>query len=123
MPRTYLTGAARDRVAAEVAARYAAGETIGLIAKRTGRSYGTTHSLLLHAGMKPRPRGHQRLDVQARVELAAHLARRYEAGATVQGLAAEMGRSYTLARALLLEVGVTMRPKGTLKGTKRGSAR
>ncbi|MFI9200205.1 helix-turn-helix domain-containing protein [Streptomyces sp. NPDC053048] len=58
-----------------------------------------------------------------RSEAAARLARRYEAGATAQGLAAEMGRSYTLARALLLEAGVTMRPKGVPKGAKRGGTR
>ncbi|MFI0915231.1 helix-turn-helix domain-containing protein [Streptomyces abikoensis] len=74
--------------------------------------------------MTARQRPYRRhLKGPARTEAAARLARRYEAGATVQVLAAEIGRSYTLARALLLEAGVRMRPRGVPKGAARGSSR
>ncbi|GGP55632.1 helix-turn-helix domain-containing protein [Streptomyces abikoensis] len=56
---------------------------------------------------------------RARRELAAQLVREYQAGATVRALAGEMGRSYTLARALLLEAGVRMRPRGAPKREAR----
>ncbi|MCF3101473.1 transcriptional regulator [Streptomyces roseoverticillatus] len=57
----------------------------------------------------------------ARRVAAACLATRYEAGATIQDLAVETRRSYSLTRALLLEAGVAMRPKGLPKGASRSA--
>lgn len=43
------------------------------------------------------------------------LAARYRAGDTLQGIAAATGRSYGAVRDLLLEAGVTLRPRGPVR--------
>lgn len=47
-----------------------------------------------------------------RDRLAAELRRRYERGATLRALAAEVGRSYGLVRKLVLAQGATLRGRG-----------
>ncbi|MEV4438221.1 helix-turn-helix domain-containing protein [Streptomyces sp. NPDC049577] len=54
---------------------------------------------------------------EERARLAAELAARYTAGATMQQLAIETGRSYTLVRHLLHEAKTPIRPPGLPKGT------
>ncbi|MFC8010824.1 helix-turn-helix domain-containing protein [Streptomyces cinereoruber] len=51
------SGPERDRVAAELKARYEAGATIRALAKETDRSYAGVHRLLADAGTHFRPRG------------------------------------------------------------------
>lgn len=53
-----------------------------------------------------------RLTGTARYDLAADLAARYRAGDTIRGLAAHIDRPYGITRSLLLEAGVTLRPRG-----------
>ncbi|MEU3507624.1 helix-turn-helix domain-containing protein [Streptomyces longwoodensis] len=57
------------------------------------------------------PRGAQLrgLDRAKAAERAAEL---YVQGCTIRSVAAQLGRSYGCARALLLEAGVQLRPKG-----------
>jgi Helix-turn-helix domain len=45
-------------------------------------------------------------------ETVAEMARRYRAGATLQKIASETGRSYNQVRAALLDAGVSLRPPG-----------
>jgi len=45
-------------------------------------------------------------------EPVAEMARRYQAGATLQEIAGETGRSYNQVRAILIEAGVPLRPPG-----------
>lgn len=47
-----------------------------------------------------------------REQLKATLRKKYEAGATVRQLHEETGRSFGAIQRLLLEAGVTMRPRG-----------
>ncbi len=56
--------------------------------------------------------GQPRLRGQARADLAAQLAVRYDGGESILALAASTGRSYWLMRALLLEAGVSLRQWG-----------
>lgn len=57
-PAPRLTpGPERDRIAAELKARYEAGATIRALAKETDRSYAGVHRLLADAGTHFRPRG------------------------------------------------------------------
>jgi hypothetical protein len=61
----------------------------------------------------------------ARAQAAATYRTRYEAGDTIRGIAFATGRSYGHVRALLLEAGTTLRPKGFLRrgGSVRGATR
>lgn len=52
-----ITGASREDLAAGVAERYQAGESIRAIAEDLGRSYGFVHGLLKEKGVKLRGRG------------------------------------------------------------------
>lgn len=52
-----ITGAERERVAAELAARYGRGESIRFMADDLGRSYGWVQGLLKEAGVTLRGRG------------------------------------------------------------------
>jgi hypothetical protein len=56
---TYLKGQARTQRAAELRARYEAGDTVRNLAAAYGRSYGYIHGLLLAAGTTMRPHGFQ----------------------------------------------------------------
>lgn len=52
-----ITGSERDAMAADVARRYTAGESIRELAADTGRSYGFVHRLLVDSGVAMRGRG------------------------------------------------------------------
>ncbi|MEN8654578.1 helix-turn-helix domain-containing protein [Streptomyces sp. 21So2-11] len=52
-----ITGAARDKLAAQLKAGYEAGATIRALAEANGRSYGFVHALLLQARVTLRGRG------------------------------------------------------------------
>ncbi|MFC9500853.1 helix-turn-helix domain-containing protein [Streptomyces sp. NPDC056982] len=52
-----ITGAARDKLAAELKAAYEGGASIRSIADSTGRSYGFVHRILTEAGVTLRGRG------------------------------------------------------------------
>jgi hypothetical protein len=54
----------------------------------------------------------RRLRGAERTQVAAGLAARYEAGASIRQLAAETSRSYWQVRTLLVEAGETLRPRG-----------
>lgn len=58
MPKgTPVTGSERRRLAAELAPRYAAGETIRDLACEIGRSYGFVYTVLKEAGVRLRSPG------------------------------------------------------------------
>jgi hypothetical protein len=54
---TRVTGADRSKLATDLKARYAAGESIRSLATATGRSYGFIHRLLTETGVALRGRG------------------------------------------------------------------
>ena len=61
----------------------------------------------------------KRVTGEDREALKADLKKRYEEGATIRILHTETGRSFGAIQRLLLEAGVTMRPRG---GANRTSA-
>ncbi|WP_314223578.1 helix-turn-helix domain-containing protein [Streptomyces zaehneri] len=54
---TKITGAARDKLAADLKKAYESGASIRTLAEGTGRSYGFVHRLLTEAGVTLRGRG------------------------------------------------------------------
>ncbi len=52
-----VTGAERDKLAADLKKKYAAGASIRELAEGTGRSYGFVHRVLTESGAKLRGRG------------------------------------------------------------------
>ncbi|MFE4775986.1 helix-turn-helix domain-containing protein [Streptomyces sp. NPDC056713] len=52
-----ITGAARDKLAAELKTAYESGASIRSIAESSGRSYGFVHRILTEAGVTLRGRG------------------------------------------------------------------
>ncbi len=52
-----LTGADRDKLAAELATKYQAGVSIRALAEETGRSYGFVHRILTEQEVSLRGRG------------------------------------------------------------------
>ena len=52
-----VTGAERDKVAADLKKRYDGGESIRSLAESTGRSYGFIHRILSDSGTAMRNRG------------------------------------------------------------------
>lgn len=52
-----ITGAARDKLAADLRKKYEKGQSIRALAEGTGRSYGFVHRLLLDADVPLRGRG------------------------------------------------------------------
>ncbi|MGH3327657.1 MAG: helix-turn-helix domain-containing protein [Carbonactinosporaceae bacterium] len=52
-----VTGAAREKLAAELKRKYDQGQSIRSLAESTGRSYGFVHRILSEAGAKLRGRG------------------------------------------------------------------
>lgn len=52
-----ITGAARDKLAADLRKKYEKGQSIRALASMTGRSYGFVHRLLLDADVPLRGRG------------------------------------------------------------------
>lgn len=63
--RRLASGPERDRVAAELKAKYEAGATIRALATETGRSYSGVHRLLTDAGVTFRPHGSARPESSA----------------------------------------------------------
>ncbi|MFC8945947.1 helix-turn-helix domain-containing protein [Streptomyces rochei] len=59
----------------------------------------------------------------ARQALAAKAKELYLAGCTIQSTADRIGRSYGATRTLLLEAGVTLRPRGGMRGRYGSAAR
>lgn len=53
-----------------------------------------------------------------RTTAARHAADLYTQGCTIRSVARQLGRSYGCTRALLLEAGVRLRPKGGLRAGK-----
>lgn len=53
-----------------------------------------------------------RITGQARLEMAADVGRRYEAGGAIRAIAADLGRSYGFVQQLLVESGVPLRSRG-----------
>jgi hypothetical protein len=70
LARKLLPGPERDKLAAELKARYEAGTSIRAIAEGTGRSYGGVHQLLADAGVQFRSRGVAARDVTATTDAA-----------------------------------------------------
>ena len=56
---------------------------------------------------------HVRLTKETRDQVTRIAVRRYQAGASVRTIAAELGRSYGFVHRILTEAGVTMRPRGS----------
>nr|WP_205830200.1 helix-turn-helix domain-containing protein [Microbispora sp. CL1-1] len=54
---TRVTGADREKLAADLKKRYSAGESIRALAASTGRSYGFIHRILSESGVTLRGRG------------------------------------------------------------------
>ncbi|MGH3803488.1 MAG: helix-turn-helix domain-containing protein [Pseudonocardiaceae bacterium] len=54
---TRITGAARDKAAADLKKAYESGESIRSLAEGTGRSYGFVHRILTESGVALRGRG------------------------------------------------------------------
>ena len=54
---TRVTGADREKLAAQLQRRYGAGESIRVLAASTGRSYGFIHRILAESGVTLRSRG------------------------------------------------------------------
>lgn len=54
---TRVTGAERDKLAADMKSRYANGSSIRALAESTGRSYGFIHRVLSESGATLRGRG------------------------------------------------------------------
>ena len=52
-----ITGSERQELAAELAERYAAGESLRTLAEDTGRSFGFVHGLVKESGVELRSRG------------------------------------------------------------------
>lgn len=52
-----VTGAARDKLAADLKKKYDAGASIRALAEETGRSYGFVHRMLSESGVTLRGRG------------------------------------------------------------------
>ncbi|MEV6033591.1 helix-turn-helix domain-containing protein [Nonomuraea sp. NPDC052116] len=67
MKNKRIVGAERAQLAAAVAERYAAGDSVREIAEAIGRSYGFVHRLLEEAGVTLRPRGGNRRKAAASV--------------------------------------------------------
>jgi len=54
---TRVTGADRQKLAADLKKRYSSGESIRALAAATGRSYGFVHRILAESGVALRSRG------------------------------------------------------------------
>ncbi|MEU7206677.1 helix-turn-helix domain-containing protein [Streptomyces sp. NPDC045470] len=54
---SWVTGAAREKLAADLKKKYVSGASIRALAEETGRSYGFVHRLLSESGVTLRGRG------------------------------------------------------------------
>lgn len=64
---------------------------------------------------------HARVVGAQRATLAADLKRKYEDGASIRALAADMGRSYGFVYSILAQADVRMRPRGGNMRTTEGT--
>ena len=104
-----VVGDERARLAKELAARYAAGESTGDLASAIGRSKPFVRAILREAGTTIRPTGKQpTYDAQ----FAARVIQRYKAGEGILAIAESLGRSYTFVHKILIRHGVVRRPAG-----------
>jgi hypothetical protein len=60
---------------------------------------------------------------ESRIKTRTRAAELYLAGCTIQSVARQIGRSYGLARTLLVEAGVTLRKRGGLRVSSFRAAR
>src|ERR671930_148832 len=70
---TRVTGAERDKLAADLKKRYDSGESIRALAAATGRSYGFIHRILTESGVNLRGRGGARSRDRGRIPAGARL--------------------------------------------------
>lgn len=105
----------------QAVALYRAGHSTPCVAEQIGMGWTSTRELIKAAGIVLRRRGtrckpelHPRT---ARLEYAARLRTRYEAGATTTQLAAETGLSPSWVTTLLHHAGTRMRPAGRPRNT------
>jgi hypothetical protein len=83
-----ITGTQRTELAAELAQRYADGESIRAIAEGTGRSFGFVHGLIKESGVEVRGRGGA-----TRGTAAAAAAKASDGASTTAAPGAEAARS------------------------------
>ncbi|MEU5426906.1 helix-turn-helix domain-containing protein [Streptomyces olivoreticuli] len=108
----HLRGQERALFAASAATMYQSGKSLTQVAASIDRSICCARSLIREGGGIIRGGGHQPRSPE-RGKLAAQVVEEYLAGATMMQIAADIDRSYTLVRTLLLEEGVALRPRGT----------
>jgi hypothetical protein len=108
---TRIVGAERRRLGKEFVERYNAGESTQSLADSINRSHTFAYGLLKESGVTFRGKVVS-LSIAEQRALGKSLARRYEAGESVRGLAASIGRSPGFTRMLLIEAGVTFRATG-----------
>lgn len=61
---------------------------------------------------EPKSKRYVRLAPAERTRIAAELAKKYTAGASIRALAAESGVPYATVHRLVISAGTTMRPRG-----------
>ena len=106
-----ITGSERQYLAAELAERYAAGESLRSLAEDTGRSFGFVHGLVKESGVPLRSRGGATRGAAAEARRAAMTQTRAAAtGATAAGKADKKSKA-------------TKRPKDEGKKSKKGKKR
>jgi DNA-directed RNA polymerase specialized sigma24 family protein len=96
----------RQGVAAELADRYAAGDSLETLAKDTGIDRRVVRGLLTDAGVTIR----ERRPLPA--EQGQWVVDQYRGGTTLRELAEHTGCSYATVRRYLLQAGVDLRPPG-----------
>jgi hypothetical protein len=97
---------------AEPVARYAAGESLGVIAAATGLRPAAIHDRLRRAGVELRSVAEARRN--ARLDLpVAEIIERYRGGESAQAIGRSFGVSGQVIRERLIEAGVERRRRGT----------
>jgi DNA invertase Pin-like site-specific DNA recombinase len=115
-----ITGEEREALAREVREEYERpGGTLASVAKARGIAPGTVRALVEEAGGEIRrrpprvaPTYRPRLTGEARTATARSLAREYDEGTTIRGLARQRDMTYGTVRKLLVEGGARMRNRG-----------
>jgi DNA-binding CsgD family transcriptional regulator len=107
-----------DRVRdTEIVKRYRAGQTIGQVAVATGVSETSVRNALSRSGVKRRPRGPE---AGSRRDYDDEVIRRYQAGASMQDVAAAMGLGFKAVRGALLRHGIERRSRGSGRDRTHG---
>ena len=107
-----ITGTDRQELAAELAERYAGGESLRALAEDTGRSFGFVHGLVKESGVPLRRRGGATRGAVAEARRAAVA----EARASTAGTASSSSKAVKKPKA-------TKRPKDDGKKSKKGKKR